>query len=186
MSGHADETRGQPSVLRHAYTSGGRGASLRRLVVAVRDFGRMPIGRKRRAVRCLWTLAITSAQIHTTRPDRLVDLLGTPDVATVDPVAATAPTSDQARRAAEIGRVIARSADVLPWHPSCLRQAIAAGRELERAGIDHLIHLGVTDATTLEAHAWVTVDGIVVVGDRGRAAFTPVASFHRPGRRRSP
>ncbi len=146
---------------------------------ALSDFARMPVWRKRRAVRCLWEVTRASIVIRTTRADRLVDLLGAPARSPAD-ASTTPPVDDEtSQSAAEVGRVISRSARVLPWHPTCLRQAVAASRVLDRAAVPHRIHLGIVDATTLGAHAWVTVGDRVVVGDNGHRDHTPVAVFDR-------
>jgi Transglutaminase-like superfamily len=81
------------------------------------------------------------------------------------------------REAARVGRTVARAADRLPWHPTCLRQALAAQRMLRRRGIPSRLHLGVADATAGEAHAWVTVAGHPVVGQSGAENLVPLAAF---------
>jgi hypothetical protein len=67
------------------------------------------------------------------------------------------------REATAVGRDVERVARHLPWHPTCLRQALAAQRMLTGRGIPSRLHLGVSIAH--EAHAWVTVAGHPVVGD---------------------
>lgn len=66
--------------------------------------------------------------------------------------------------AKRVGRAVRRVADVLPWHPVCLPQALAARAMLRRRGIRPEVHLGVAGVSPLEAHAWVSVDGAVVLG----------------------
>ena len=72
-----------------------------------------------------------------------------------------------------------RARRVLPWRPSCLVRALALAELLARAGVPHaLIRVGVRrDGTSLDAHAWVELDG-AVVGDDPRAVrrFTPLGS----------
>ena len=48
-----------------------------------------------------------------------------------------------------------------------LPQALTARVMLERRGVPNELFIGVakSDAGALEAHAWVTVDDVVVVGD---------------------
>lgn len=69
--------------------------------------------------------------------------------------------SAEARR---IGRAVSRVARVLPHEPTCLRQAIATRWMLRRRGIGCEAHLGVVSTDPFEAHAWVTVGGVVVQG----------------------
>jgi hypothetical protein len=88
-----------------------------------------------------------------------------------------AATDAQVREALAVGRVVAGVARRLPWHPTCLRQALATQRMLRRRGIDCQIHLGVTGASDPAAHAWVTVGGRPVVGGQGIERFVPLAAF---------
>jgi Transglutaminase-like superfamily len=83
----------------------------------------------------------------------------------------------QLREAALVGRAVAAAGRRLPWHPTCLRQALAAQRMLRRRGIANRLHLGVASAAELEAHAWVTVQGEPVVGNAGLERFVPLAAF---------
>jgi hypothetical protein len=84
---------------------------------------------------------------------------------------------DETREAQLVGVAVAGAARRLPWHPTCLRQALAAQRMLRRRGIDSRLHLGVTGATATEAHAWVTVAGRPVVGGQGLERYVPLAAF---------
>jgi Transglutaminase-like superfamily len=76
---------------------------------------------------------------------------------------AAPPASDNAE-ARRIGRAVSRVARVLPHEPTCLRQAIATRWMLRRRGIDCEAHLGIVSTEPFEAHAWVTVGGVVVQG----------------------
>jgi hypothetical protein len=83
------------------------------------------------------------------------------------PSVAPAPAPASASAYAEalpIGRAVERVAAVLPWHPVCLPRAVAVAWMLRRRGIDCRAHLGVTATAAKEAHAWVTVGGVVVQG----------------------
>lgn len=66
--------------------------------------------------------------------------------------------------AALVGRAVSRVARHLPWHPTCLPQALATRAMLRRRGIDCVSHLGVLQTRPVKAHAWVTVNGAVVQG----------------------
>jgi hypothetical protein len=55
-------------------------------------------------------------------------------------------------------------AAVLPWHPVCLPRAVAATSMLRRRRIECRAHLGVRGDKPPEAHAWVTVGGVIVQG----------------------
>ncbi|MFL5782753.1 MAG: lasso peptide biosynthesis B2 protein [Thermoleophilaceae bacterium] len=67
-----------------------------------------------------------------------------------------------------VGRVVSRVTQLLPWHPTCLPQAIATRAMLRRRRIDCVSHLGVVETDPFKAHAWVTVNGSVVQGGLSR------------------
>lgn len=54
----------------------------------------------------------------------------------------------------------------VPWRSDCLIKAIALTRWLRRHGYEPRFHLGMShgDVAALEAHAWLTLDGRVIVG----------------------
>jgi len=81
------------------------------------------------------------------------------------------------REAERVGRAVARVAGVLPWHPTCLRQALAVQRMLRRRQIACRLHLGVTQPSIGTAHAWVTVEDRPVVGQAGVETMVPLAAF---------
>jgi hypothetical protein len=119
-------------------------------------------------------VALTRASIELRmHSERAVGLLGRVSRGEAEPDA----TDAQVREALLVGRVIAGVARRLPWHPTCLRQALATQRMLRRRGIDCQIHLGVTGASDPAAHAWVTVGGRPVVGGQGIERFVPLAAF---------
>lgn len=90
----------------------------------------------------------------------------------------TASVGDHARSAAEakaVGIAVRRSSRLVPA-ATCLPQALTTRVMLERRGVPNELLIGVakSDAGALEAHAWVTVDDMVVVGD-----LPDLARFHR-------
>jgi hypothetical protein len=126
-----------------------------------------------RALEAALQLTRATAELRLLPSTRTVDLLGA--------VLHGTPEHDvgreQAREAELVGRAIAGAARRLPWHPTCLRQALAAQRMLRRRGIASRLHLGVTGATATAAHAWVTVAGRPVVGGQGLERYVPLAAF---------
>lgn len=64
----------------------------------------------------------------------------------------------------------------LPWNVPCLATAIAANRLLARRDIPSELWLGVktSEASPIDAHAWLVADGCVVTGGAGRDAFRPL------------
>ena len=86
-------------------------------------------------------------------------------------------TAESAKRARRVGWTVERVAGVLPWHPVCLPQAVAARWMLRRRGIACVSHLGITNARPLTAHAWVTVGDVVVQG--GSVAGIPELAIFR-------
>lgn len=88
----------------------------------------------------------------------------------------TTPVIRPPVEAQRVGRVVGQVARVLPWRPTCLRQALAVRWMLRRRGIASQCHLGVVGVAPFAAHAWVTVGGAVVVGGPVGHA-TRVATF---------
>lgn len=80
------------------------------------------------------------------------------------PVAPGPVPTDVSTETLRIGRAVERVANVLPWHPVCLPRALAVASMLRRRGVECRAHLGVTSTAPPEAHAWVTVGGLVVQG----------------------
>jgi hypothetical protein len=68
--------------------------------------------------------------------------------------------------ARSIGAAVRRSSRLVPA-ATCLPQALAARVMLERRAVPNELRFGVARANTgaLEAHAWVEVDGAVIVGN---------------------
>lgn len=68
--------------------------------------------------------------------------------------------------AERLAYVIPRVGRRLPWRSDCLVQALAARRLLAAGGIASELHIGARkDAQGhFEAHAWLTVGGLVVTG----------------------
>jgi len=64
---------------------------------------------------------------------------------------------------------------------TCLTQALALQKLLHRRGVASELRVGVRrdGPDGLAAHAWVVVDGVVVIGGsvRDLAAFAPIATF---------
>ncbi len=87
------------------------------------------------------------------------------------------------RRGADPRRIawaVERSARVVP-RATCLSQALAADAMLRRAGRMPTLRIGVAkDAGTLEAHAWLELDGEVLVGDHGDERYTLLEPRDRP------
>jgi hypothetical protein len=121
------------------------------------------------------TVEITRASIdlRVAPPSKTATLLGTP--LRRDPSNRLAPR--QKPEAERIGWMVARVARHLPWHPTCLRQALAVQRMLRRRRIISHLHLGVVSNPVGAAHAWVTVDGQPIIGEAGIERFVPLAAF---------
>ena len=62
----------------------------------------------------------------------------------------------------------------------CIEQGLAAQRMLRRRGIDARLHYGARNghsASRLEAHVWVTVDGVPVIGGAEAARYAAIATY---------
>jgi Transglutaminase-like superfamily len=134
---------------------------------------RMPPGDRSRALEAVAQLVRASVELRLTPSERTIALLGSPAGAVPDVPVGAAPLEEAER----VGGAVARAAELLPWHPTCLRQALAARRMLRRRGIASSLHLGVRSGAEWAAHAWVTVEGTPVVGRPGHERFVPLAAF---------
>lgn len=116
----------------------------------------------------LW-LIVAVAAVRLVPFRRLAPLLGPAVGPESDRAGATADET-QKRLARHIGAAVRRGARALPGQVLCLPQAMAAKAMLGRRGIRARLHLGavpVQGAAGLNAHAWVTVDGMPVTGGDG-------------------
>jgi hypothetical protein len=138
---------------------------------AWRRWAGLPRWRRRLLVEAAVELCRASARLATMPPERVVDLLGPVGSAT------HTPSEPVERVGGEIGRAVTGAAAVLPWHPTCLRQAVAARRMLDRRRIPSVLLLGLLDSRSLAAHAWVQVGERIVVGGQRSSAFTTVGTF---------
>lgn len=119
-------------------------------------------------------LARASLELRFGRSAKTFAKLGTsPAPALIEPMIDAAAR----REAGRVGRTVTLVAGRLPWHPTCLRQALAARRMLARRSIPCRTHVGVVDPRSLSAHAWVTAGDLIVVGSQGAADATPLAVF---------
>ncbi len=129
---------------------------------------------------CTVELAVTSLRMSRLRNDQLLQRLGDPQPVASELRRAEDPLSSaelaDVRRGRLVGRAVARASERLPWHPTCLRQSLTVRRLLRRTGTPNVVLVGVADAATMDAHAWVTVHGRVVAGGQQRE-FQPVAAF---------
>jgi len=98
-------------------------------------------------------------------------------------VGADAPAPGVFDRAlvAQVSGAVQRAARHLPFKLLCLPQALAAKAMLHRRGIASTLHLGMAVADgnrrRLQAHAWLTVGDVGVVGMGASRGFTRLAGF---------
>jgi hypothetical protein len=68
----------------------------------------------------------------------------------------------------------------MPWRTVCIEQGLTAQRMLRRRGIDARLHYGARNdhsAGKLEAHVWVTVDHVAVIGESEARRFAEIAAY---------
>jgi hypothetical protein len=96
----------------------------------------------------------------------------------IDPNDSSHKTVREKSTAKLISSVINGLAKRTPWTSTCLIKAIAAKRMLKKRGINHHLHFGVlkTGEKFLEAHAWLSVDGEVIVGGENHESFVEFKS----------
>jgi hypothetical protein len=133
---------------------------------------RYVISRLPLAVEAAITLTVASVRLRWRPESETSGLLG--DARPPSP--ASAPSAGASSEAIRIGRAVERMAAVLPWHPVCLPRAVAVASMLRRRRIECRAHLGVRGDKPPEAHAWVTVGGVIVQG-APLDGVTELASF---------
>ena len=76
----------------------------------------------------------------------------------------------------DIRYIVTLAADTVPWRSLCLPNAIAARRMLARRGFASTLHLGVGHhaAGDPHAHAWLEAGGLIITGEKGIEAVTPL------------
>lgn len=86
------------------------------------------------------------------------------------------PRPDRMR---QTGRAVEFAATVVPWRSVCLQQGLALQWMLRRRGLDARLRYGIASQreSRLEAHVWVTVEDITVLGGDQAAPFATVATF---------
>ncbi len=76
------------------------------------------------------------------------------------------------QQAKMIGAVVEKVASHCFWRPSCLQQSVAVILMLRRRHIPSHLHLGVRQGENgLEAHAWVNVGEIAIIGGEIRPKY---------------
>jgi Transglutaminase-like superfamily len=127
-----------------------------------------------RALEAAAELARASVELRFLPSARTLALLGEPQT---DDRPDQRVGAERLHEAARVGGTVTRVAGLLPWHPTCLRQALAAQRMLGRRNIPSRLHLGVAAPAVGIAHAWVTVEDRPVVGRPGIERVVPLAAF---------
>lgn len=82
--------------------------------------------------------------------------------------------------AADCVAAVESAARRMPWRTMCIEKGIAAQRLLRRAGLDARLHYGArhaTDSGALEAHVWVSVADMIVIGGEEAPNFAEIAIF---------
>jgi hypothetical protein len=89
------------------------------------------------------------------------------------------PRGPRSPEAARVGWAVRAAVVRLPWHSTCLCQALAAAVMLRRMGISGTLHLGVgrDPAGALSFHAWLRCNDMVVTGDEGRERYISMSTF---------
>ena len=75
-------------------------------------------------------------------------------------------TEDKREKVRLVAAVINGLANRTPWASTCLVKALAAAHMLNKREIPQKLHIGVarTPAGNFNAHAWLSVDGEIIVG----------------------
>lgn len=94
------------------------------------------------------------------------------------------PRSSSNTRAVGVGRAVTAASRRLPWHSTCLMQAVAGRLMLMRRGIPSMLTIGVASHEgRLGAHAWLLAYDEVICGGQEAPAFVPIVRFRANGPR---
>ena len=94
----------------------------------------------------------------------------------------TAPDAHGAARPERITEAVRRASRVVP-RATCLTQALAAQVLLSRAGYTSRVWIGVArdGSAGLDAHAWVELDGSVILGATPDRRYVPLLALGGAG-----
>lgn len=100
-------------------------------------------------------------------------------------------SSQQAKQALQIGRVVRMAARYTPWTSNCFPQAVTARVLLGLFGIPYALYFGLRrdpDFADMQAHAWVVAGDVPVTGGESFAHYAAVGVYlsRRPIARPSP
>jgi hypothetical protein len=140
-------------------------------VKKVARFFRLAPRDRRLVLEAALMLAVSSVLLSVFRFQRLARHLGRhmSESGAVEPA--------QARQSGDrIGWAVTGVAHVLPWHPVCLPQAVAAKLMLRRRRIPSTLYMGI-DSRGYDAHAWVRVGDRIVTGGPATERFSVVSTF---------
>ncbi len=79
--------------------------------------------------------------------------------------------------AARIGRAVAAAAARAPWRPLCFERGLAAHFMLRRRGRRSTLYYGARAGETLDAHVWVRLGDVDVVGGEEAPPYAVLATF---------
>ena len=84
----------------------------------------------------------------------------------------------------EVSRAVLRTSFWVPDGASCLPQALAVRYLLNRQGLDARLRFGVARAEegAFQAHAWVELDGKILIGKQEADRYTPLSRPASPDR----
>ncbi|HVR90612.1 MAG TPA: lasso peptide biosynthesis B2 protein [Novosphingobium sp.] len=161
-----------------------RSSVLKRPVVMLAGFARMPMGEKLALVAAWTLLAGAAAALRLFPFRRLAPLLGK----ALGP-AASVPVIDQRQTdsARLIRRAVLRAARLAPFRSDCLPQALAGAALCRMLRVPATVFLGVRlndGPSGMAAHAWLCAGAAAVTGGQSFERFTVVAAFALPGSKR--
>ena len=80
--------------------------------------------------------------------------------------------------AAEVSVAVRRASRRSPWRNVCIHRGLATQWMLRRRGLDARFHYGLSHTNSvLSAHVWVSLNGLVVMGEEEASHYKCVAEF---------
>lgn len=144
-------------------------------------FARLSGGEQSRLIEAILMLALCRVALRLVPFRRLAPLRGAQVLADAGAQAAIDPIGigHAAPRVLAVHKGLARARRNVPWHCSCLVQAMAGRLMLRRRGFETELYLGWMRAADdeLQFHAWLVHDRYVVTGGDARGGFQPISVF---------
>lgn len=90
-----------------------------------------------------------------------------------------APAANLSLPVSRVAWLVERAGEYCPLGTSCLKETLVLSRLLARRGIPAMLRIGVRrQSDVFAAHAWLELDGQVILGNKDVRAYAPLLPRH--------